>query len=89
MKNFLLLMQLLPSLLTSVTTLNNVTAIPGESKKQIIFHVIDVAAQIGEKVPSPLVQGISMLVDLIANTISPPVVPQPTQVDVPKPIVAG
>ena len=70
MKNFLILFQLLPNILQSVFTLRTVANVPGEAKKEMILHTISVAAQIGEKVPIPLVSGISLLIDKVVDTIN-------------------
>ncbi len=82
MKILLMLFQLLPEVIKSVAALNTVATLPGASKKQTILHVIDVAAQIGEKIPVPLVSGISLLIDKVAATINntPIVVVEPTTI---------
>ncbi len=75
MKTLLALFQLLPAILQAILGLQPL-GIAGLSKKQIILHVIDVAAQMGEQVPIALVQAISLLIDKIVTTIqgSEPVV---------------
>ncbi len=76
MKTLLSLFQLLPAILQAIVGLQPL-GIAGLSKKQIILHVIDVAAQLGEQVPVALVQAISMLIDKIVTTLQaePVIVP--------------
>jgi len=75
MKTLLQLFQLLPTILQAILGLQPL-GIAGLSKKQIILHVIDVCAQLGEQVPIALVQAISLLIDKIVTTLqaSDPVV---------------
>ncbi len=75
MKTLLSLFQLLPAIIQAILALKPLD-IAGLSKKQIILHVIDVVAQLGEQIPIALVQAISMLVDKIVTTLqgSDPVV---------------
>ncbi len=68
MKTLLMLFQLLPTILQAILGLQPL-GIAGLSKKQIILHVIDVAAQLGEQIPIALVQAISLLIDKIVTTL--------------------
>lgn len=85
MKTLLALFQLLPAILQAILGLQ-ATGIAGLSKKQIILHVIDVAAQMGEQIPIALVQAISLLIDKIVTTLQgePAITP-----DVPAASVVG
>ncbi len=68
MKTLLALFQLLPAILKAILELQPL-GLAGLSKKQIILHVIDVAAQMGEQIPIALVQAISLLIEKIVATI--------------------
>lgn len=68
MKTFLALFQLLPKIIEAVVALQKI-AIPGANKKDIILHTISVAAEIGESIPVPLVQAISLMVDRTAASL--------------------
>ena len=90
MKTLLSLFQLLPAILQAILGLQQ-TGIAGLSKKQIILHVIDVAAQLGEQIPVALVQAISLLIDKIVTTLEtePVVVPPMAPIVPPAPAVMG
>lgn len=48
----------------------SVKTVPGETKKQLVLSAVQTAAQVGEEIPVPVVQGISALIDNIVTALN-------------------
>ncbi len=69
MKWFQLIMMYLPVVLTTVKTVEGITA-KGGDKKQMVLDIITAGAQTAESIPNEHVAGIGTMIDVVVTSLN-------------------
>lgn len=88
MNNLLKVLNFFPYVFQGAQLLQtSLPGIPGTSKKEILLAVLQAGTAVGETVPEPHVQAISLMIDLLVSVFKKTGIFQPTTSVLPAPLV--